>query len=539
MKLDDLRRDSSPDAPKNRILVPLLLGSFALHLLVWRATARLPVPPAEAPETPIEVRLDDLPAPKVAPRVAPKLQATPAIRSETPLLAKAPRAPRRVQPTPPNPPRPELREVAPTALTAPLVRSKRAVAKTGVIAERPLAEQPLVPRPTAVAQTRAPAPLPRRAPDAIVSRPQKSTPAIETPSDKSAPLAAPDADEAQRNANQKSASADSSQSPGGASKSRSEREKRAGSGAASGSVGGPTNNTSNNDMASLENARSSSGAANSSGGGGLFGLGSGPFGIGRGTDKKPRPNEIQSDKPSPLPGAGANKGTAAGRGNGSGTGRKNDGERAGNNGAGGKNGSGGGPFGIGGDAGEGPRRIVYILDISYSMEPRFERAKRELRDALSGLQPGESFNIIGVYGNVKPFESRLVEATPRNIDKSRAFVDSLRLGRYTNLETAFEQAFAAPDVNVIVVITDGVPTYGLGSPDFSEDGAPDISANFGKLARRVRQLNRAGARIYTVGLTGKKGEKFEAAGLLQRIATESGGTFVTVRIDARPRPDAP
>ena len=176
------------------------------------------------------------------------------------------------------------------------------------------------------------------------------------------------------------------------------------------------------------------------------------------------------------------------------------------------------------------------------MEPRFERAKQELRDALSGLQAGESFNIIAFYGNVRPFEPRLVEATPRNIDKGRAFIDSLRLGRYTNLERAFEKAFAAPDVNVVVVITDGVPTYGLGSPDFSDDDLkgndPDIRANFGELAQRVRQLNRSRARIFTVGLTDKQHDKFEAAGLLQRIAAESGGAFVNVRIDAKPQPES-
>ena len=516
MKLDDSRCDSSPSAPKTpHVLIPLLFGSIALHLLVWWAVAQFPAPPATVPETLTEVQLSDFPAPPVT---VPKPQAARTVRPEPPRLAKAPRAPRRTQLAPPNPPRPERREIAPTA---PLVRSERAVSETGLVAKKPVSKKPVVPLPTAAPRVKDPVPRPQNAPNATRPqpqnpKPQNPKPATETPSDKSSPL--PNAGESQKS--KASGSTDSSRSSEDVSK------KGKGTGSEDASV-----------------SSDADGATSSSGGDGLFGLGRGPFGIGNGTGEGPRRDKTQFDKPSPLANAGTGQGQRSG---------KSKGSSAGNgSGAGDKSGASGGPFGVGGRAGgvagEGPRRIVYILDISYSMEPRFERAKRELRDALSGLQEGESFNIIAVYGNVLPFEPRLVDVTPRNIAKGRAFIDSLRLSRYTNLERAFERAFAAPGVNVVVLITDGVPTYGLGAPDFSESDNPaiktDISANFGELARRVRQLNRADARIYTVGLTGKNpnraDDSFEAAGLLQRIATESGGTFVTVRIDATAQPDAP
>lgn len=177
------------------------------------------------------------------------------------------------------------------------------------------------------------------------------------------------------------------------------------------------------------------------------------------------------------------------------------------------------------------------------MEARIERAKQEIRDALSGLQAGESFNIVAFYGKFRLFNQKLVDANPRNIARGRTFIDSLRLNNGTNLERAFEKTFAARGVNVVVVITDGVPTYGLGSPDFSKSGNPNIGANFDKLARRVRALNRDNARIFTIGLIGKNpdgtDDSFEASGLLSRIASENRGEFKTVRIDAPQQPDFP
>ena len=484
MKLKHWRRGCSAGAPqKPRVLVPLMLGSIALHLIVWWAIARFSAASAKAPEDLIEVQLSDLAAP-------PKPQTAPAIRSDS-RVAKAPRAPRpaqiplvrRASPTPPTPPRRAI---------APLTRSTRAISETGVVAKKPNVAQTIVAPATAQPQAQNPVIRPSRAPDTIVPQPRKPAPATETRADKVSSL--PDAGESR---NQTSKKERKSNPKSGA---KNEKGINLGKGAASSHVG------------RLK------------------------------TGEGPRPTQTQPDKPAPLSdvGDGQNQGNRGASSQGK---RENSG--AGNGSGGDQSGAGGGPFGVNDGAGEGPRRIVYILDISFSMEPRFERAKKELRDALGALQSGESFNIIAFYGNVKPFSPRLVEATPRNIDKGRDFIDSLRLSRYTNLERAFEATFAAPDVNVVVLITDGVPTYGLGSPDFSEDNpnaVVNISANFGELAQRVRQLNRFGARIYTIGLAEKNpdgsDERFEAAGLLQRIATESGGIFKTVRIDAAPQSDS-
>jgi Mg-chelatase subunit ChlD len=186
------------------------------------------------------------------------------------------------------------------------------------------------------------------------------------------------------------------------------------------------------------------------------------------------------------------------------------------------NGDSSGPFGIGTGvgSGEGPRHIVYLLDISLSMESRIERAKQELNDALAGLGQDESFNVVAFAGNTQPFMDRLVPDTHAWTMKAGGFLDTLQLREGTNLERALSEALRMDGVNVVVVLTDGVPTVG--------------ETDFKKLARLIRERNKAHARIYTIGLVGKdpdgRDESFDATQLLQQIARDSGGTCKLVSL---------
>lgn len=221
-------------------------------------------------------------------------------------------------------------------------------------------------------------------------------------------------------------------------------------------------------------------------------------------------------------GAGQGKGSGSGGGGSNGGGGGGGGKDGGSGGKGGSNGGGGLPFGVGGGGrgGQGPRHIIYVLDISFSMEPRIARAKQELRDALATLQPEESFNIVAFFGKVKWFSKDLTPVTPSGIAQANAFLDGLQLDGGTNLEKALQRALKTPKVNVVVVITDGVPTYG--------------ERNFDKLALRVRALNVSHARIFTVGLVGKSPDgtdsSFEASRLLEKIAQENEGAFRLVAL---------
>lgn len=204
-------------------------------------------------------------------------------------------------------------------------------------------------------------------------------------------------------------------------------------------------------------------------------------------------------------GAGAGSGTDTGTGAGSGS-----------------SADAGEPFGVGkGLAGDGaPRHIVYVLDISGSMSSRIDRAQTELRQAIHSLRPDETFNIIAFSDDARSFDTGMAPATPSLVRRASDYLDTLRVGGGTNLEAAMRLALSLPNVNEIVVLTDGVPTEG-------ED-------NFGALAREIRRRNVNRARISTIGLVGKNpdgsDDSFEAASLLHQIARDSGGASKLVTL---------
>ncbi|WP_123580611.1 VWA domain-containing protein [Abditibacterium utsteinense] len=462
-----------------RGLAPIVLGSIALHALLLWAAMRFPSAPTSPapPERLLEVQLQALPdAPKKAAKIeiAPRRKSVPAPQSSRRVAIKpAPRSEVRVRPKTQIAPRPQPQatEVPVPVVTlppVPLVRTTPLIAKSVVQKSKvpALKTSPVVPPVTPHATS-----APQKIKSNIIP---KSPPAI--PSKVAKNSDAPDA-----------------QGVGTGTGSGTGSGKGSGSGSGNGTGTG-------------------SGKGSGSGSGTGFGTGSGNgsgTGAGEGAGSGQGKGNGQGD--------GTGNGSGAGNGDGGGSGGGGGGGGGGNSGGGGS----GGPFGIGGGAGEGPRHIVYVLDISRSMEPRIERARRELSDALAGLQPQESFNIVAFYGRFQLFKQKLLDVNPQNIAQAGAFLDSLRLDNGTNLERAMEKALGTRGVNVVVVITDGVPTYG--------------EQDFDKLARRVRQLNKSKARIFTVGLVGKDPEgidqTFEATRLLQQIAKESGGEFRLASVD--------
>lgn len=210
-------------------------------------------------------------------------------------------------------------------------------------------------------------------------------------------------------------------------------------------------------------------------------------------------------------GAAAGKGAGTGEGTGKGAGA---GEGAGRDA--------GEPFGVGkGMAGDGaPRHVVYVLDISGSMTSRIDRAEAELRRALNGLRPGETFNIVAFSDEVRSFDTGMAPATPETVRRASAYLNTLPVDGGTNLEAAMIRALTRPGVNEVVLLTDGVPTEG--------------ETDFKALARQIRQLNSNHARISAVGMVGKNpdgtDDSFEAAQLLQQIARDSGGAAKVVTV---------
>jgi len=223
-----------------------------------------------------------------------------------------------------------------------------------------------------------------------------------------------------------------------------------------------------------------------------------------------------------TPGGGTDSGSPKGDIEGSGTGDHGNGNGIGP-GEGPGTGEGKGPFGIDAGPGEGPRHIVYVVDESGSMDSRIDTTRSELDDALSTLSTDETFNMIAFSTDVRVFDEGTMDRGSRaNVDQAKQWLGYQRPDGGTNLQRALQSALGMPGVNVVVLITDGVPTYG--------------ETNFGKIARNIRRSNRNHARIYTIGLIGKNpdgtDDTFEATKLLQQLALDSGGTskFVSLGV---------
>lgn len=213
---------------------------------------------------------------------------------------------------------------------------------------------------------------------------------------------------------------------------------------------------------------------------------------------------------STLPGTGG-EGTGYGRGSGSGFG---DGRRGGE-GAGGDGGGGGrgALFGVGRPpgGGDGPLHVVYVIDVSLSMEDldKIGVARAALQEALSGLTPADSFNIVPFDGKAHPLWDAPRPATPENLNAARRFVDALRLGEGTNLGAGLEKALAAAPLTQVYLLSDGHPTVGI-----TDDR---------RLWEAAKAWNVHRAKIEAIGIG--FGQAFEGVNLLKRIAGESGGTF--------------
>jgi Mg-chelatase subunit ChlD len=201
-----------------------------------------------------------------------------------------------------------------------------------------------------------------------------------------------------------------------------------------------------------------------------------------------------------------------------------------------------GPFGIGGTGGggAGPRHVVYLLDISGSMamtegvfggQSRLQRAREELDRQLGSLGPGETFSMIAFADGTLLFRPQLVSATAANVQDAERFLDGLTPDGDTDLEDALDAALAMPGVNVVYVITDGVPR----TPDHDYTKPKDFDA----LASRIDNANRQNARVFAIGLLGPNpdgtDESAQASALLEQIASDSGGTFKPISLDDAPQ----
>lgn len=189
-------------------------------------------------------------------------------------------------------------------------------------------------------------------------------------------------------------------------------------------------------------------------------------------------------------------------------------------------------------------RVVFILDLSGSMNwpmddaggkvKRLDYAKRELLKAVEALAPDSMFNLVTFNGDdeAETWSKKLVDATQRNKDRFKKFVEKLRPLGGTNLWSGMEAALNIKllkygnhyetTVDEIFLLSDGAPSVG------------DVQDPI-EILRLVQEVNRfKEVRINTVFISSQTPPEVQRAQarmslvpkeLMRRMAKQNGGKF--------------
>ena len=111
-------------------------------------------------------------------------------------------------------------------------------------------------------------------------------------------------------------------------------------------------------------------------------------------------------------------------------------------------------------------RVAFLIDMSGSMWDEVDgltrkaRVEIELARALESLLATAKFNVLPYAGEPKPWEKRLVAATQRNVKKAIDRFERNKLRGQGNAWGAIELALEDPEVDTLVLLTDGSQTGG-------------------------------------------------------------------------------
>ncbi len=161
-----------------------------------------------------------------------------------------------------------------------------------------------------------------------------------------------------------------------------------------------------------------------------------------------------------------------------------------------------------------PRRVVFVLDRSGSMEGRpIQQARRACEACLTALSPEDRFGIVAFNDEVETLGTALLEADQANREAARDFLAKIDARGGTKMAPAIERAVGLLGSvgGEIFLITDG-QIFG-----------------YAEVQQRARTL---GARVHCLALAGGGGDRG-----LSELARTTGGVIRSVT--ARERVDLP
>ncbi|MFI5454147.1 MAG: VIT domain-containing protein [Isosphaerales bacterium] len=164
-----------------------------------------------------------------------------------------------------------------------------------------------------------------------------------------------------------------------------------------------------------------------------------------------------------------------------------------------------------------PKTVVFIIDRSGSMAgKKIEQARKTLKSVLNNLRDEDLFNIVVYDDRAESFKPELQRYGSGVRDEAERFVDNIREGGSTNIDSALKTALAmihdTSRPSYILFLTDGLPTAGE---------TRELS-----IAENCRQSNPRRARIFCFGV----GYDVNAR-LLDRLSGGNSGTSEYVKPD--------
>lgn len=169
------------------------------------------------------------------------------------------------------------------------------------------------------------------------------------------------------------------------------------------------------------------------------------------------------------------------------------------------------------DRTKGKRDIIYCLDVSASMcapgSNKLNTAGNYMVESLLALTEQDNFNIVVFSKDAKVFHTGgTIQATKDNVSKAIEFLNqytpqNTKLNIKTNLLNAIVLALGMKP-NVVVVVTDGLPTAGVIQPE--------------KILQGIREAN-SGTKIFAIGMEMDSDQP--EAWLMKSIAEQNNGEF--------------
>jgi Ca-activated chloride channel homolog len=164
-----------------------------------------------------------------------------------------------------------------------------------------------------------------------------------------------------------------------------------------------------------------------------------------------------------------------------------------------------------------PKTVLFVIDRSGSMAgKKIEQARNALKSVLNNLRDEDLFNILVYDDRVESFKPELQRYGPSVRDEAVRFVNNLREGGSTNIESALKTALAmihdTSRPSYVLFLTDGLPTAGE---------TRELS-----IADNCRQANLRRTRLFCFGV----GYDVNAR-LLDRLSGGNSGTSEYVKPD--------